>query len=344
MPRSENTIPMSKEPSTTIAIRYKHLASAPQSAIRKRSYFLASLCFLGVAASGLALVRAFSPAPEVEAGVNLVPVLQQNAPQKYLAALSVVDENDLAATQSRIQTHVVTAGDTLQSLAERYEVTAEAILLSNALGEKTNLVPGQKLLIPPKGSMLYRVQAKDTLASVSEHFNISAEAIIQATGTSLSDFLSSGQILVIPDEATIAKEPTAEAIALRSTDSKSAKSYIWPVAGYVGSPYGMRHGRPHKGIDIVGPTGSPVVAARSGVVIFAGWLHGGFGNAVDVLHGDGLVSRYAHLSRVLAKAGQTVERGQSVGARGCTGRCTGPHLHFEIHEGGRAVNPLPYLR
>lgn len=344
MPRSENTIPMSKEPSTTIAIRYKHLASAPQSAIRKRSYFLASLCFLGVAASGLALVRAFSPAPEVEAGVNLVPVLQQNAPQKYLAALSVVDENDLAATQSRIQTHVVTAGDTLQSLAERYEVTAEAILLSNALGEKTNLVPGQKLLIPPKGSMLYRVQAKDTLASVSEHFNISAEAIIQATGTSLSDFLSSGQILVIPDEATIAKEPTAEAIALRSTDSKSAKSYIWPVVGYVGSPYGMRHGRPHKGIDIVGPTGSPVVAARSGVVIFAGWLHGGFGNAVDVLHGDGLVSRYAHLSRVLAKAGQTVERGQSIGARGCTGRCTGPHLHFEIHESGRAVNPLPYLR
>ncbi|MBC7881395.1 MAG: M23 family metallopeptidase [Anaerolineae bacterium] len=336
---------MSKESSsTTIAIRYKHLASAPQSGIRKRSYFLASLCLLGIATSGLALVHALSPTPGVEAGVNLVPVLQQNAPEKYLAALSVVDESDLAATQSRIQTHVVVVGDTLQSLAERYAVTAESILLSNALGEKTTLIPGQKLLIPPQASMLYRVQAKDTLASVATHFNISAEAIIQATGTSLSDFLSSGQILVIPDEDTVAKQPTSEALALRSTDSKSAKSYAWPVAGYVGSPYGMRHGRPHKGIDIVGPIGSPVVSARSGVVIFAGWLHGGFGNAVDVLHGDGVVSRYAHLSRVLAKAGQTVERGQSVGARGCTGRCTGPHLHFEIHVGGRAVNPLSYLR
>jgi murein DD-endopeptidase MepM/ murein hydrolase activator NlpD len=121
----------------------------------------------------------------------------------------------------------------------------------------------------------------------------------------------------------------------------SASGLIWPVSGVVTSGFGWRWGRMHEGIDISAPTGTAVRAAASGSVVFAGVM-GGYGNLVVVDHGNGLATAYAHLSAIWIGGG-SVSQGQGVGAVGCTGSCTGPHLHFEVRVNGSAVNPMGYL-
>ena len=121
-----------------------------------------------------------------------------------------------------------------------------------------------------------------------------------------------------------------------------AGGLIWPLQGMVTSPYGMRWGRLHAGIDIAAPAGAPIVAAAAGTVIYAGWM-GGYGLLVLVQHANGLVTAYAHNSSVTVSQGQRVSQGQTVALVGCTGHCTGDHVHFEVRVGGSPVDPLGYL-
>lgn len=124
----------------------------------------------------------------------------------------------------------------------------------------------------------------------------------------------------------------------------SFNGYIWPAKGVLTSGYGWRWGRMHRGIDIAGPIGTPIVASASGVVTEAGWNSGGYGNLVEIQHSDGSLTLYAHNSRILVGKGQRVEQGQQVAEMGNTGYSTGPHLHFEVHPPGKgAVDPLAYL-
>ena len=109
------------------------------------------------------------------------------------------------------------------------------------------------------------------------------------------------------------------------------------------SPFGPRWGRNHDGVDIAAPSGAPVRAAECGVVTVRG-VQGGYGNMICVQHSDRFETCYAHLSGFAVNGGQTVRRGQVIGYVGCTGHCTGPHLHFETRVDGRAQNPDTYLR
>ncbi len=120
--------------------------------------------------------------------------------------------------------------------------------------------------------------------------------------------------------------------------------YIWPSAGILTSGYGWRWGRMHRGIDIAGPIGTPIFAAAPGVVTYAGWNDGGYGNLVEIEHPDGSLTVYAHNDRILVNEGQKVAQGEQISEMGTTGRSTGPHLHFEIHPNGQgAVNPMALL-
>lgn len=120
--------------------------------------------------------------------------------------------------------------------------------------------------------------------------------------------------------------------------------FVWPASGVFTSGYGPRWGRMHRGIDIAGPVGTPIVAAAPGVVVTSGWNSGGYGYMVDIRHPDGSVTRYAHNSRNLVRPGQQVRQGEQIAAMGSTGFSTGPHVHFEIHKPGRGtVNPMAYL-
>ena len=122
------------------------------------------------------------------------------------------------------------------------------------------------------------------------------------------------------------------------------KGYIWPAKGVMTSGYGRRWGRMHRGIDIAGPIGTPIVAVADGEVITAGWNSGGYGNLVKLKHNNGTITVYAHNQRILVRRGQQVTQGQQIAEMGSTGRSTGPHLHFEMHPNGSgAVNPIAYL-
>jgi murein DD-endopeptidase MepM/ murein hydrolase activator NlpD len=124
----------------------------------------------------------------------------------------------------------------------------------------------------------------------------------------------------------------------------SSSGMVWPAQGMLSSGFGWRWGRPHKGIDIAAPIGTPIVAAASGKVAYAGWNDGGYGYVVEVEHEDGTMTRYAHNDRILVKDGQQVNQGQQISEMGTTGHSTGPHLHFEVHpRGGEAVNPMAFL-
>jgi murein DD-endopeptidase MepM/ murein hydrolase activator NlpD len=119
-------------------------------------------------------------------------------------------------------------------------------------------------------------------------------------------------------------------------------TFIWPVQGPVTSPFGWRWGRMHEGIDIGVGYGTPIAAAASGTVVYAGW-ESGYGNFVLIDHGNGLATAYGHQSSIAVSTGAAVTQGQVIGYVGCTGHCFGPHLHFEVRINGSPVDPLGYL-
>jgi murein DD-endopeptidase MepM/ murein hydrolase activator NlpD len=111
--------------------------------------------------------------------------------------------------------------------------------------------------------------------------------------------------------------------------------------GYRSDPFNGS-GAFHAGLDFRGPVGAPIYAAAKGKVSFAG-VRNGYGNCVEIDHGNGLMTRYAHMSAFRTRVGQTVDAGDVIGAIGSTGRSTGPHLHFEVRVHDRPVNPRPFL-
>jgi murein DD-endopeptidase MepM/ murein hydrolase activator NlpD len=129
----------------------------------------------------------------------------------------------------------------------------------------------------------------------------------------------------------------------------AATPSIMPTQGWLTSAFSsMREhpilhiARPHEGIDVTAPMGSPIEAPAAGVVTDAGW-ESGYGNTVTIDHGYGIVTKFAHASKLLVKTGQRVQRGQRIALVGNTGLATGPHLHYEVHVNGRPVDPLRYV-
>lgn len=162
--------------------------------------------------------------------------------------------------------------------------------------------------------------------------NHSQEKISNTLATTIKDFALAPKLppLASPEEYL--------------PENPISKGYMWPAQGNLTSGYGWRWGRLHKGIDIAAPIGTPIVAAASGEVIFAGWNTGGYGNLVKLKHNDGSVTLYAHNNRVLIRSGQQVKQGQLIAEMGSTGRSSGPHLHFEIRpNGSSAINPIARL-
>jgi murein DD-endopeptidase MepM/ murein hydrolase activator NlpD len=152
----------------------------------------------------------------------------------------------------------------------------------------------------------------------------------------------------IDESKSLEAASAALAAKLRASQTDTAPAaggngtFAWPVSGPITSPFGMRWGTLHPGIDIGVPTGTPIHAAGPGTVIWCGWMSG-YGNLVMIDHHNGLATLYGHQSRIAASCGQQVATGDVIGYVGCTGFCTGPHLHFEVRLNGTPVDPLGYL-
>jgi len=154
------------------------------------------------------------------------------------------------------------------------------------------------------------------------------------------EYLAEEQGLEAESAALTAKIQAAQ--AARGDTTPSPAGLIWPVSGPVTSPFGMRWGRMHEGIDIGVPEGTPIHAAAAGTVIYAGWEEG-YGNLVVLDNGGNIATAYAHQSQIAVSLGQSVAQGDVIGYTGCTGHCLGPHLHFEVRVNGAPVDPLRYL-
>ena len=146
-----------------------------------------------------------------------------------------------------------------------------------------------------------------------------------------------------------AAAPARTALATKAGATGANIPSIWPVVGNLRSgvgtrknPFGGSSTEFHKGQDISAPMGTPIIAAADGVVEIARWVRG-YGNGIYIDHGNGIQTRYGHLSRIDVVEGQPVKKGQHLGLVGSTGRSTGPHLHYEVRVNGQPTSPLLYL-
>jgi murein DD-endopeptidase MepM/ murein hydrolase activator NlpD len=164
-------------------------------------------------------------------------------------------------------------------------------------------------------------------------------AALAATKDQEREWIAEANALAAEDARIRAQLAAAQS---SSSQTPSSSGFIWPVSGPVVSPFGMRWGRLHAGIDIAVPYGTPIEAAAAGRVALAGWV-GGYGNYTCIDHGGGIATCYGHQSSIAVGTGQSVAQGQVIGYVGCTGHCFGPHLHFEVRVNGQPVDPLGYL-
>ncbi len=205
---------------------------------------------------------------------------------------------------------VVRFGDTLEGIAQRYNLSVDQLMRLNPELRQSPLIVGRRL----------RVETA-------------------APGPRVHSLLS-----LRPSTSGGASWPETPDYNPSETRPTTGGRWLWPARGVFSSGYGWRWGRMHKGIDIANSVGTPILAAQSGRVTYAGWNDGGYGYLVEISHEDGSRSLYAHHSRILVQVGEEVSQGQQIGLMGSTGRSTGPHLHFEVHAPGLgAINPIEVL-
>jgi LysM repeat protein len=263
---------------------------------------------------------------------------------------------------SQISVYVVHPGDTLGEIAAMFGVSVNTIVWANDI-QGGVITPGQTLVILPVTGVQHTVQKGESLASLASAYKSDAHEIALFNDLADNTALTPGQTIIIPDGEMngassgagvssggssnssggsvmtkvrrLAKtnQPTAPLRGVSSLDE--GNYYAWPVHSCV-ITQGL-HG--FNGVDLGAPKGTPIYAAAGGLVIVArqgGW-NGGYGSYVVIAHGNGTQTLYAHMSKVIAQAGEEVTQGDEVGLVGMTGEATGPHLHFEVRG---AMNPF----
>ena len=278
---------------------------------------------------------------EAQARLNdrLVSIYESDNPDTLAVVLSSASFTDLldqldylsqiAAQDNRIAHEVQAARNEMHRTRERTKNVRHGVAVeTHAIASRTaeeravrdRLVSSQQSLASARADKNHR------LASVREN---KAEYVKEVDG-----LLAQSAALGATIRGAQSSGPT--------DSTPSSSGLIWPVSGPVTSPFGMRWGRMHEGIDIGAASGTPIHAAAGGTVIYAGWL-GGYGNLVVIDHHNTLATAYAHQSAMATGVGASVSQGQVIGYVGSTGHSFGPHLHFEVRVNGTPVDPLGYL-
>jgi murein DD-endopeptidase MepM/ murein hydrolase activator NlpD len=248
----------------------------------------------------------------------------------------------------------VVSGDSLFGIADQYKLDAETVYWANQdifQGSPDNIHIGDVLNIPPKDGVYYKWEEGDTLEAVAKKYEVDAETIVNWPGNKIdltNPTIPAGTYVMIPggkeNDQPIFIQTVSRYNGPCGAGLISRGFFTWPAPNHYisGYDYGLNG---HHGIDIAAPEGTPVYAADTGVVTMASigdWNHG-YGNVIQIDHGNGFVTLYAHLSQVYVSPCLSVYGGATIGAAGNTGNSFGAHLHFEIRFNGVAVNPWDYL-
>ncbi|MDA8234947.1 MAG: M23 family metallopeptidase [Clostridia bacterium] len=264
--------------------------------------------------------------------LSLVLVVAMVAPVQ--ANTEDADDWEAVVAPYRVQ-----SGDTLWNIAEEFNLDLELMALMNGLLPESVIIPGQTLSVPAEEAIIHQVQEGESLWSIAREYDISVDTIIGENDLMDVNLIRVGQELAIP--VPIDREAFAGKKNIVSRGSM-VSMVLWPTQGILSSPYGMRWGRPHEGIDIAAPKGEAIVASMGGKVVYAG-NRGSYGKTVILEHRGKTETLYAHASELLVAEGERVTRGQPIALVGSTGRSTGPHLHFEILRQGVPENPLKHM-
>ncbi len=298
----------------------------------------------------------------VKASVKTAQVSEPaKAEQTKLSASSTAVEEKKITAESKDEkveslVYTVKKGDNLLKIAHRYNTTVAQIKTENKLnsnllkvGEQLKISPDKKLYrvvqAPSQKSdkeitiVSHKVRKGESLSVIARKYRTTIKAIITENDLE-STLVKAGQTLKVPADK--------KQYSIAKASSRSSKFMKMPARGRLSDRYGWRN-HPvyrkrlfHAGIDIAAPKGSPIKAAMSGKVIYAG-RRSGYGKLVIISHSNGYSTRYAHCSSILVKKGQQVKQGQLVARVGATGVATGNHLHFEVRKNGKTLNPLTYL-
>ena len=252
-----------------------------------------------------------------------------------------------AAANTNAYMHTIAAGESLYTIARKYDVTTQAIVHANGLSSPDRIVVGQKIAIPGRSDLVNTAsvqvasaspQATATVLPAARPTNLAAPNVVQAAAApapaATTPAVAPAQVTPAPAPTQVAAVPAAEPVA--SGNDK----FRWPVSGRIITDFAASRG---TGINIDVPEGSTVKAAENGTVIYVGSGVEGYGNLILVRHPNGYVSAYAHLKDMSVAKGAVVNRGDALGTVGQTGSVSRPQLHFELRKGATPVDPVPLL-
>lgn len=261
-----------------------------------------------------------------------------------------------------VKTHIIEVGENFWTLAQMYNTTMEEIEAANPDKDTHKLAPGVEVkLVNPKSLITVETieefeytEAINYEVVVEKNSNMyTNEKKVKVEGERGENKITAREkkhngILVEKEiiREEVVKKPV-DKLVVQGTKERpktvATGAFLMPTRGRLTSSYGRRWGRMHNGLDIAAPTGTPIKAADGGTVVYSG-ARGSFGYMVEINHGNGYVTRYAHASKLHVKVGQKVYKGQHIANVGNTGRSTGSHLHFEVLKNGSNVNPSSFVR
>jgi murein DD-endopeptidase MepM/ murein hydrolase activator NlpD len=268
---------------------------------------------------------------------SLSPVQQtQSASLGITPGPAPVATPTLKAVPENAYIHVIESGESLYTVARRYNVTAQAIVLANGMASPDKIYVGQKIIIP---GMIGKAPTASQVASITPAPSKTGAALALTEAPKAEKTAAIKDPALVDPEASAA-EPVPAKVAVVEPVMSGADKFRWPISGKVITDFIASKG---TGINIEAPEGASVRASENGQVIYVGSGVEGYGNLILIRHPNGYVSAYAHLKSVTVSKGDNVSRGDSIGQAGMTGSVSRPQLHFELRKGATPVDPVPLL-
>jgi murein DD-endopeptidase MepM/ murein hydrolase activator NlpD len=299
------------------------------------------------------------PAAALDKNPPDVPMPALGGPEAYVSIPRDIQlKTNVPADKPRYEPveYRVSRGDSVFAISEAFKVTPETVLWANydvLQDDPHSLKPGQVLKIPPADGIYYQWKENDTLESVANEFKTSVDDILNYPGNDIDltdPKITSGTWVMVPGGEREFVQWLVPTVATGASGTSSTSqnacpggavgsgAFTWPADNHFLS--GNDYWSGHLGIDISAGEGAPVYAADSGVVTMAqGGYNYGYGNVVQIDHGNGYSTIYAHLSNIGVGQCASVSAGQWIGSSGNTGNSQGAHLHFEVRQGGGFINP-----